>query len=327
MDAPEAAKAYAFVLIPGYSTLGLSCALDALSLANRHPSGHKFYSWRLFSETGEPVAAYNGVTINVDGPLTELARDETIVVCAGENVGRGSTKKLLSWLRREVRRGMDYGALSSGTYTLALAGLIDGKRVTTHWEYKAALTEMLPDVVIEDSIFSVDGRVFTTAGGAASMDMMLDRITADYGVALATWVADQMVYTNPRLHSHAQRVAPNTKTEVRNSKLAMAMQIMQNNTEDPLTPDEVAGIVSISTRQLERLFAKYAAASPKRYYLMLRLEKARDLLRQTEMSVTDICVACGFKSLSHFSKSYRTAYGISPGLEAQGSKLLWTDKS
>jgi transcriptional regulator GlxA family with amidase domain len=327
MDAPAAPKAYAFVLIPGYSTLGLSCALDALSLANRHPSGHVFYKWRLIGETGAPVQAYNGVTIGVDEALPELARDETLVVCAGEEVSAGSTKKLLSWLRREVRRGMDFGALSSGTYTLALAGLINGKRVTTHWEYKSALTEMLPDVIIEDSIFSVDGRLFSTAGGAASMDLMLDRIKADYGMELATWVADQMVYTNPRLQDHGQRMTKITKTEVRNSKLAMAMQIMENNIEDPLTPDEIAQVVSISTRQLERLFSKYVGSSPKRYYLHLRLEKARDLLRQTELSVTDICVACGFKSLSHFSKSYRGAYGISPGLEARGSKLFWSEKA
>lgn len=327
MDAPDAPKAYAFVLVPGYSPLGLSCALDALSLANRHPSGHQFYAWRLLGETGDPVRAYNGVTIQVDESLPELGRAETIVICAGEDVGQGSTKKLLNWLRREVRRGMDYGALSSGTYTLALAGLIDGKRVTTHWEYKSALTEMLPDVIIEDSVFSVDGRVFTTAGGAASMDLMLDRIKADYGLELATWVADQMIYTNPRLQGHAQRVHSRTKTEVRNSKLSLAMQIMENNIEDPLSPDEIAQVVALSTRQLERLFAKYVGASPKRHYLHLRLEKARDLLRQTDLSVTDICVVCGFKSLSHFSKSYRTAYGINPGLEAQGTKLLWREKA
>ena len=98
---------------------------------------------------------------------------------------------------------------------------------------------------------------------------------------------------------------------------------MENNIEDPLSPDEISEIVELSTRQLERLFGKYIGVSPKRYYLKLRLEKARDLLRQTDLSVTDVCVACGFKSLSHFSKSYRAAYGISPGLEGGNTKLVW----
>ncbi|WP_298969202.1 GlxA family transcriptional regulator [uncultured Roseobacter sp.] len=323
MTLQDAPKPYAFVLVPGYSQLGFACALEALSLANRHPSGKTYYRWRLLSETGEPVAAYNGMTTNVDGPLDELDRHETIVICAGEDVSNGVSKALLNWLRREVRRGMDFGALSSGTYILALAGLLSGKRVTTHWEYRAALTEVLPDVIMEDAIFTIDGRVFTTAGGAASMDMMLERIRADYGADLAKWVADQMVYTDPRLPDHAQRMTLQARTQVRNGKLAMAMQIMDNNIEDPLTPDEISQVIGLSTRQLERLFAKYVGISPKRHYLRLRLEKARDLLRQTDFSVTDVCIACGFKSLSHFSKSYRAAYGISPGLEGGSSKLVW----
>lgn len=321
---PQAPKPYAFLLIPGFSTLGFSCALDALSLANHHPSGRSYYSWRLISETGAPVEAYNGVRVDVDCGLEALGRNETLIVCAGENAGRGSTRTVLNWLRRETRKGMDFGALSSGTYTLALAGLIGGKCVTTHWEYKTALAEMLPDVIMEDTIFSVDGRVFTSAGGAASMDMMLHRVRQDYGEALATWVADQMVYTVPRAHSDGQRMSLQSRPEVRNAKLLLAMQIMENNLEDPLRPDEIADVIRLSTRQLERLFAKYLHSSPKRYYLRLRLEKARNLLRQTDLSVTDVCVACGFKSLSHFSKSYRAAYDIPPGMEASDGKVLWS---
>lgn len=326
MTDDTAPKTYAFVLIPGYSMLGFACALESLSLANRHPSGRCYYRWRLLSETGDPVSAYNGITTAVDGPLCALNRDETIVICAGEDVGKNTSKKLINWLRHEVRRGMDFGALSSGTYVLALAGLIAGKRVTTHWEYRSALSELLPDVIMEDTIFSVDGRVFSTAGGAASMDMMLDRIKTDYGTDLATWVADQMIYTDPRLHDHAQRMALQTRTNVRNSKLSLAIQIMENNIEDPLTPDEISKVVGLSTRQLERLFAKYIGTSPKRYYLQLRLAKARDLLRQTDFSVTDVCVVCGFKSLSHFSKSYRATYGISPGSEGGTARLVWDNR-
>jgi transcriptional regulator GlxA family with amidase domain len=154
--ADDAPKAYAFLLLPGFSPLGLSCALDCLSLANHHPSGRTFYTWRLISEDGASVEGYNRMSVGADSALTPLGRDETVIVCAGENAGRGSTPAVLNWLRREVRKGMDYGALSSGTYTLALAGLIGGKRVTTHWEYKTALAEMLPDVIMEDTLYSVD---------------------------------------------------------------------------------------------------------------------------------------------------------------------------
>ena len=321
-EAPRA-KRYAFLLIPGYSQLGFACALEALSLANLHPSGQIFYTWRLIGETGAPVAAYNGVTTAVDAALPDLDRDETLVVCAGDLAGENSSKPILNWLRRETRKGMDFGALSSGTYTLALAGLLSGKRVTTHWQYRDALTELLPDVIIEHTLFSVDGRVFTTAGGAASIDMMLDRIMADYGTDLATWVADQMVYTDPRAGSHGQRLSRRARPDMQQGKLGMALQIMENNLEDPLRPDEIAQAIQLSTRQLERLFARHMAMSPKRHYLQLRLEKARGLLRQTSLSVTNICVACGFQSLSHFSKSYRSTFGLSPGQEKRGTGDIW----
>ncbi|WP_299281671.1 GlxA family transcriptional regulator [uncultured Tateyamaria sp.] len=318
-------KAYAFLLIPGYSQLGFACALEALSLANLHPSGQVFYTWRLIGESGDPVPAYNGVTAAVEAALPDLDRHETLVVCAGHGAGENSTKPILNWIRREVRKGMDFGALSSGTYTLALAGLLSGKRVTTHWEYRDALTELLPDVIIQNSLYSVDGRIFTTAGGAASMDMMLHRIRDDYGTDLATWVADQMVYTDPRGPTHGQRLSRRTRPDLAHGKLGVALQIMENNLEDPLRPDEIAQAVAISTRQLERLFAKHLGVSPKRHYLHLRLEKARGLLRQTALTVTDICVACGFRSLSHFSKSYRGAFGLSPGQEKRGTRDIWQD--
>ncbi|MEO0403104.1 MAG: GlxA family transcriptional regulator, partial [Pseudomonadota bacterium] len=122
----DAPRRYAFLLIPGYSQLGFACALEALSLANLHPSGRTFYTWRLIGETGAPVPAYNGVTTAVDAALPDLDRSETLVVCAGNEAVQGSTKPILSWIRREVRKGMDFGALSSGTYTLALAGLLAG---------------------------------------------------------------------------------------------------------------------------------------------------------------------------------------------------------
>jgi len=319
----QAPKRYAFLLIRGYSQLGFACALEALSLANLHPSRQVFYTWRLIGETADPVAAYNGATTQVDAALPELDRDETLVVCAGDRAAEGSSKAVLTWLRRETRKGMDFGALSSGTYTLALAGLLSGKRVTTHWEFRDALVELLPDVIIENSIYTVDGRIFTTAGGAASMDMMLDRIKADYGIDLATWVADQMVYTDPRAASHGQRLSRRARPDMAHGKLGIALQIMENNLEDPLRPDEIADVIELSTRQLERLFAKHLGMSPKRHYLQLRLEKARGLLRQTNLSVTDICVACGFRSLSHFSKSYRGAFGLSPGQEKRGTGSMW----
>lgn len=309
-------KRYVFLLIPGFSMLGFTCALEALTLANRHVSGRQYYSWLLLSADGQPARAWNGVTVEVDDGLIELRRDDTLVVCAGVDVASGSTRPVLNWLRRETRRGINFGALSSGAYTLALAGLIGGKRVTTHWEYADTLAETMPDVIIQDTIFSVDGRVFTCAGGASSMDLVLNLIHEDYGRALMDWVAEQMVYTAPREHTQSQRLSIQGRIGLRNRKLTQAAEIMRHNIEDPLSLRRIAEIVGISPRQLERLFATYLSTTPSRYYLDMRLEKARHLLRQTDLSITEISVLCGFSSLTHFSRAYRRVFNVVPSKEA-----------
>ncbi len=314
------------MLIPGFSPLGLTCAQEALSLANRFAGGRDYYDWMLVSEDGGPVTSWTGLQVGVTAGLVDLHRNDTLIVCAGVNAMAGSSRKVLNWLRRETRKGMDFGALSSGTWTLALAGLLAGKRVTTHWEYVSALAETFPDTDVQESIYTVDGRVFTCAGSASSMDLMLDRIHSDYGAELATWVADQMVYTAPRAENHSQRISMAGRLGVRHSKLLLAIDMMRSNLEDPLPPSEVAQVVGLSTRQLERLFAKYMNTSPKKYYLGLRLEKARNLLVQTELSLTEICVMCGFKAPSHFSKTYRKVYGVAPSRDTGGSNLLFSGR-
>ena len=326
MTLEDRPKRYVFLLIPGFSPLGMTCAQETLALANRFAGGRQFYDWMLVSEDGEPVTSWNGLQVGVDAGLIDLYRGDTLIVCAGVDAAAGSSRKILNWLRRETRKGIDFGALSSGTWTLAMAGLIDGKRVTTHWEYASAMSETFAKVEVQESIYTVDGRVFTCAGSASSMDLMLDRIHADYGADLATWVADQMVYTAPRAESHSQRISMAGRMGVRHSKLVQAIEVMRANLEDPIPPAGIASQVGLSTRQLERLFARYIGTSPKKYYLGLRLEKARNLLIQTEMSLIEVCLTCGFKAPSHFSKTYRKAYGVAPSRDTGGSNLLFSKR-
>ena len=327
MSPEDRPRRYVFLLIPGFSPLGMTCAQETLALANRFAGGSRqYYEWLLVSEDGAPVLSWNGLSVGVDAGLIDLHRRDTLVVCAGTDAAAGSSRKILNWLRRETRKGCDFGALSSGTWTLAMAGLLNGRRATTHWEYVSAISEMFPDVEMQESIFTVDGRVFTCAGSASSMDLMLDRIHSDYGAELATWVADQMIYTAPRSESHSQRVSMAGRMGVRNTKLLQAIQVMRANIEDPIPPSEIATQVGLSTRQLERLFARYLNTSPKKYYLGLRLEKARNLLMQTELTLIEICVLCGFRAPSHFSKTYRKAFGVAPSRDTRGSSLLFADR-
>nr|WP_241188096.1 GlxA family transcriptional regulator [Pseudohalocynthiibacter aestuariivivens] len=326
MDADHKPKRYVFLLLPGFSPLGMTCAQEALALANRFAEGRQFYDWLLLSEDGGPVTAWNGLQVSVQAGLIDLDRRDTLIVCAGVDAGAGSTRKVLGWLRRETRKGMDYGSISSGSYTLALAGLLAGRRATTHWEYASAMAENFPNIDLQDVIYTVDGRVFSCAGSAASMDLILERIGTDYGAELATWVADQMIYPAPRPNSQAQRGFLANQLGIRHRNLVLAIDIMQSNTEDPLPPAEVARAAGTSTRQLERHFSRYLGTSPNRYYLQLRLEKARSLLAQTDLPLTEISLLCGFKAPSHFSKAYRKAYGVPPSRDTGGATLLVSRK-
>jgi transcriptional regulator GlxA family with amidase domain len=158
----------------------------------------------------------------------------------------------------------------------------------------------------------VDGNRMTTAGGTSSIDLILKIIADDHGEELANAVADQMIYSSIRTDQDTQRLSVPTRIGVRHPKLSQVIQMMEQNIEEPISPATLAKNVGMSTRQLERLFRRYLSRSPKRYYMELRLQKARNLLMQTDMSVINVALACGFASPSHFSKCYRAHYSTTP---------------
>jgi transcriptional regulator GlxA family with amidase domain len=218
----------------------------------------------------------------------------------------------LNWLRREARRGAAIAGLCTAGYTMAKAGLLDGKKATIHWENQDSFSEEFPEVKLTKSVFVVDGNRLTTAGGTSSIDLMLKIIADDLGEDMANSVADQLIYSSIRTDQDTQRLSVPTRIGVRHPKLSQVIQMMENNIEEPISPSVLARDVGMSTRQLERLFRRYLNRSPKRYYMELRLQKARNLLMQTDMSVINVALACGFASPSHFSKCYRAHYDTTP---------------
>lgn len=321
VDVPRAAartRRFVFVLLDQFTMLCFACAVEALRIANRQ-AGETLYKWSVIGEGGESAACSAGTVFALDGDLGEMRRDDTIVLCGGIDVAEATTQRLLNWIRREARRGVTMGGLCTAGYSLARAGLLDGKRATIHWENQDSFTEEFEEVELTKSVFVVDGNRFTTAGGTSSIDLMLKLIADDHGEELASAVADQLIYTSIRTDQDTQRLSVPTRIGVRHPKLSMAIQMMQGNIEEPISPSILARDVGLSTRQLERLFRRYLNRSPKRYYMELRLQKARNLLMQTDMSVINVALACGFASPSHFSKCYRAQYGTTPYRE-RGAK-------
>jgi transcriptional regulator GlxA family with amidase domain len=195
---------------------------------------------------------------------------------------------------------------------MAKAGLLNGRRATIHWENHDSFAEDFDEVELTKSVFIKDGKFMTTAGGTSSIDLMLKLIAEDFGEDLANAVADQLIYSSIRTDQDTQRLSVPTRIGVRHPKLSQVIQMMETNIEEPISPSLLAKYVGMSTRQLERLFRRYLNRSPKRYYMELRLQKARNLLMQTDMSVINVALACGFASPSHFSKCYRAHYQTTP---------------
>jgi transcriptional regulator GlxA family with amidase domain len=308
---PDKPRRFIFVLLDNFTLLSFAAAMDCLRLANRM-SGKRLYDWQLVGEGGQSVSCSTGTSFHLDGDLDEFKRDDTIIVCGGSDVQKATTKRMLNWLRREARRGIAMGGLCTAAYTLAKAGLLDGKRATIHWENQDSFSEEFDEVVLTKSVFIIDGNRLTTAGGTSSIDLFLQIIANDHGEELASAVADQQIYSSIRTDQDTQRLSVPTRIGVRHPKLSQVIQKMEANIEEPISPSLLASEVGMSTRQLERLFRRYLNRSPKRYYMELRLQKARNLLMQTDMSVINVALACGFASPSHFSKCYRAHYETTP---------------
>ena len=317
ISTPIIKKRFVFLLLEEFSNLPMMCALETLRHANRYKN-QQIYNWVLAGEDGKMVRASNGIEFPLDMGLDELQRDDVMIVCGGLNIKQNTTPAILNWLRREARRGLHIGSICTATYSLALAGLLDGKRCTIHWENLDSFEEDFPELDLQKTVFTLDGKRFTAAGGVSPIDLMLHIISKDITQDAANWIADQMIYNSARTEKDGQRLSIPTRIGVRHPKLANVVKMMEDNIEEPISPSALAQDVGMSTRQLERLFRRYLDRSPKRYYTELRLQKARNLLMQTDMSVINVALACGFTSPSHFSKCYRAQYDSTPYRERGG---------
>ncbi len=304
-------QSIALVLVPEFTMMPVTSAIEPLRLANRLAE-KQLYKWTLHSLDGQPVAASNGILTMVNGDLEAVSQDAAIIVCGGLNIQHHTDKRLLSWLRKTSRRGVDIGAVCTGSHVLAEAGLLDGYKCTIHWENLPGFTEAFPDIDVTGGLFEIDEDRFSSAGGTTALDLMLSLITSQHGPDMAAQVAETVLHSPIRHHSENQRLSLPARIGARHPKLVSIIEKMEDNLEDPLSPSLLAKQAGLSTRQLERLFRRYLDRSPKRYYLELRLKKARSLLLQTDMSVINVALACGFSSPSHFSKCYRAFYGRTP---------------
>ena len=296
--------------------IAVANAVEPLRMANAL-SGKTAYEWVIASFSGEPVPASNGLSLSPDVSLADIGRVDVVFVCGGINVRDAVSPALLVALKRLADQGTPLGSLCTGGYALAKAGLLERYRATIHWENLSSLREEFPRVLISDQLFTIDRNRFTCSGGVAPLDLMLHLIDVKLGSSIAQRVSEQFIVDRIRGDTERQYVPLRAQVGVAHQSLIRVAAIMEANIERPLSLEKIASETGLSRRQIERLFKRHLNCVPKRYYLEMRLKRARELLLQTAMPIMDITTACGFQSPPHFSKCYRGQFGYPPSAERQ----------
>jgi transcriptional regulator GlxA family with amidase domain len=307
---------FAFLTLPDYSLIAVTNALEPLRMANRIV-GRDVYEWSIASLDGKAARASSGLELAPTIPLDKVGKVEILFVCGGIDVRKAVTSPLLAALRRFAERRVGLGAVCTGGYALARAGLLDHYRATIHWENLPALREEFPRVQLNDQVFSIDRDRFTASGGTAPLDLMLNLIQLKHGLRISQQVSEQFVLERMRSADDRQYVPLRARLGSAHRSMIQVAELMEENIEKPLSLEAIARSSGLSRRQIERLFRRHLDCVPKKYYLEMRLRRARELLLQTAMPIMDVTTSCGFKSPPHFSRCYRALFGHPPSAERQ----------
>ncbi|QEL57858.1 GlxA family transcriptional regulator [Chromobacterium paludis] len=302
---------FGFLLLPHASMADFASASEVLTHANLLAE-KKLYETLLLSLDGAPVQLSNGVKLAVDLPLSYAPKLDYLMILADEIGNEFALEELSKGIANANTDKMTMAGIGCGSYWLARAGLLAGQRATIHWREIARLTEEFPDVIVTSNLYESEGRCQSCAGGAATFDFMLDLVGKQHGHEFIAQLSELFSMERIRPGSERQRIPLATRIGGSQPKLTEAVSLMEANIEEPLSTDDIAYYVGVSRRQLERLFKQYLGTVPSKYYLELRLNRARQLLLQTSKSIVQIGLACGFSSGPHFSSTYRNHFNITP---------------
>ncbi len=306
-----------FILLEHFSLLAFTAAYDALVTANLvNQANTPDYTLRSYGLYSNQVLSDLGIEISTEGQLSDLFTQlpEVLIVCGGFRCSLHEDKRLSLLLHQAAKQGGMLGGIWNGTLSLAQAGVLENVSCSLHPDNHALLREEYPLVRLTDKSYQLEGNFLTCAGGASAMDMMLQLVKRLQGETITRAVKE--IISSDRLSEQPALLSQHGMTLAEHNGLPeylqTLIQLMQGNIEEPLTIDELAGLASISRRKVERLFQQHLDVSPSRYYLQLRVRYARHLLLQSCISVTDIAVASGFVSSSHFSNCFKGFFGLAP---------------
>jgi len=316
-------KHVGFLLMERFTLISLSSAIDPLRVANQL-SGHTLYTWSLVGSSPDTQVSSDGIRVALDAPLKSVDAFDIVIVVGGVDIQDVPQKAECQWLKKLARADVVLGAVCTGSYVLANAGLLDGYQCSAHWDCLTLLNEHFPNVYCNNQLYTIDRKRMTCTGGTVPLHMILGMLAANHSQALVDAVADMLVCDRHRADSELQLVPMWSRKVQVQPKLNEVLELMEANLEEPISLQELADFVHLSRRQLERLFLKSLHCTPSRYYLKLRLDRARRLLKQSSRSIVEITAMCGFVSTTHFSRCYRKYMGVSPRSDrASGSTEVY----
>jgi transcriptional regulator GlxA family with amidase domain len=299
-----------FLLLPQFTMIALSSAIEPLRIANRYIVDK--YRFRLLSVDGAPVPDGNGIHLQVDGALEDSGPLGCLIIVADLRPERFYSIRLRSWLHSLDRAGCTLGGLDTGCFILARAGLLERQRITLHWEVMDAFRERFPKVNVHPTLFEIDQGRMSSAGGSASLDMMLHAIALDHGLSVAQRVADHCLHRGIRDGASGQRIPLPMRTGAHHPTLVRAISLLEAQQGEAMPVARMASELNVSERHLLRLFQKHIGESPAGWQMRQRLNRARALLIQTDLNITVISESCGFRTAGHFSTAFRKQFGNSP---------------
>jgi len=300
-------------LVPDFNVMATMGFIDPLRAAN-YLDGRNRFRWRFLSDGGGPCRASNGAEI-VTEPLSGASgRDfDILLVSASWAPERHATIRLQRLLRDAARQGAMIAALDTGAFILARCGLLQDCRASVHYQHIDAFQELFPDVEVGENLFEIGRNRMTCCGGSAAVELGLHLVHSLHGRALANAAARYIFH--PTLREPGTRQQPERREPLGSlvpARVKTAIQLMEDNLEEPLPIPALCQRVGISHRQLDRLFATHIRKTPTLYYRDIRLDRARGLVTQTEMSMSEIAVASGFTGQVHFSRAYSDRFGLPP---------------
>lgn len=309
-----------FLLIEDFSMMCITTMINPFRSANRE-LGYEAYRWDFLTLTDLPVTASDGFDAKPTCAVNNKRPFDFFFVCAGLETDPPHRTKLNAALQRLRKQSKVFGGLCTASFVLARAGFLADRKFTIHWENRAAFVEEFPGLVPSTALYVIDGPLWTGSGGLSSMDIALKIIHDAFGQRTANAVGNQYQIDRIRHANIEQRPFFMADYETLPVKLQAAIKLMIENLEQPLSIAALSSAIGITVRSLERGFKQQLGVSPGRYYRKMRLEKAKQLLWHTNMSILEVSILTGFPSPSYLSRLYRQEFGMLPSEERRGKAV------